>query len=64
VYYANLTACALTGQSDVIAQMFEWSWDSVAKECVHFLGPAGYGYVQGTPMDLPSFPASGLLTIP
>ena len=31
----------------VIAQMFEWNWDSVAAECTSFLGPAGYGYVQG-----------------
>ena len=27
--------------------MFEWTWDSVAAECTNFLGPAGYGYVQG-----------------
>jgi hypothetical protein len=31
----------------VIAQMFEWNWDSVAAECTSFLGPAGYGFVQG-----------------
>src|SRR6266404_2643413 len=31
----------------VIAQMFEWTWDSVAEECTSFLGPAGYGFVQG-----------------
>ncbi|KAI0289065.1 glycoside hydrolase [Russula brevipes] len=33
----------------VIAQMFEWTWDSVAAECVDFLGPAGYGFVQVSP---------------
>lgn len=33
----------------VIAQMFEWNWDSVAAECTGFLGPAGYGYVQVSP---------------
>jgi len=33
----------------VIAQMFEWDWDSVAAECTNFLGPAGYGYVQVSP---------------
>jgi hypothetical protein len=33
--------------SAVIAQMFEWNWDSVAAECTSFLGPAGYGFVQG-----------------
>ena len=31
----------------VIVQMFEWTWDSVAEECTNFLGPAGYGFVQG-----------------
>ncbi|KIY53725.1 glycoside hydrolase family 13 protein [Fistulina hepatica ATCC 64428] len=31
----------------VIVQMFEWDWNSVADECTNFIGPAGYGYVQG-----------------
>jgi hypothetical protein len=25
----------------VIAQMFEWTWDSIAAECTNFLGPTG-----------------------
>ncbi|KAI9446973.1 glycoside hydrolase superfamily, partial [Lactarius psammicola] len=29
-------------QQAVIAQMFQWTWDSVAAECTTFLGPAGY----------------------
>ena len=33
----------------VIAQMFEWTWDSIGAECINFLGPAGYGFVQGKP---------------
>ncbi|KAI9511955.1 glycoside hydrolase family 13 protein [Russula earlei] len=33
----------------VIAQMFEWTWDSVAAECTDFLGPSGYGFVQVSP---------------
>ncbi|KZT18190.1 glycoside hydrolase family 13 protein [Neolentinus lepideus HHB14362 ss-1] len=33
----------------VIAQMFEWTWDSIADECVSFLGPAGYAFVQTSP---------------
>lgn len=33
----------------VIAQMFEWTWDSVAAECIGFLGPVGYGFVQVSP---------------
>lgn len=40
-----LLICAV----DVIVQMFEWTWDSVAAECTAFLGPAGYGFVQVSP---------------
>ena len=36
----------------VIVQMFEWTWDSVAAECKNFIGPAGYGYVQGASIHL------------
>jgi len=36
-------------QHDVIANLFEWNWPSVAAECVHVLGPAGYGGVQVAP---------------
>ena len=35
-----------SGNKDVIVQMFEWTWDSIAAECTAFLGPAGYGFVQ------------------
>lgn len=31
--------------------MFQWTWDSVASECTNFLGPAGYGFVQGDLFD-------------
>lgn len=37
------------GSKDVIVQMFQWSWDSVASECQNFLGPSGYGFVQVSP---------------
>ncbi|KAG6810723.1 hypothetical protein H0H93_014789, partial [Arthromyces matolae] len=37
---------APAGAKAVIAQMFEWTWDSIASECTNFLGPAGYGFVQ------------------
>ncbi|KAG8830401.1 hypothetical protein FRC17_004927 [Serendipita sp. 399] len=30
--------------------MFQWSWDSIAAECTNFIGPAGYGYVQVSPV--------------
>ena len=29
--------------------MFEWNWDSVAKECTNFLGPKGFAAVQVSP---------------
>ena len=34
---------------DVVANLFEWNWPSVAKECTAVLGPAGYGAVQVAP---------------
>jgi alpha-amylase len=34
---------------DVIANLFEWNWNSVANECVTVLGPKGYGGVQVSP---------------
>ncbi|KAJ3484790.1 hypothetical protein NLI96_g5399 [Meripilus lineatus] len=40
---------APSGTKNVIVQMFEWTWDSVAAECTNFLGPAGYGFVQVSP---------------
>jgi alpha-amylase len=34
---------------DVLANLFEWNWPSVAKECTTVLGPKGYGGVQVAP---------------
>ena len=34
---------------DVLANLFEWNWPSVAKECTDVLGPKGYGGVQVAP---------------
>jgi hypothetical protein len=34
---------------DVSANLFEWNWPSVARECTTVLGPAGYGGVQVAP---------------
>ncbi|GIF95443.1 alpha-amylase [Catellatospora citrea] len=42
-------AAAPSGSNDVIVQLFEWNWPSVAAECTNFLGPRGYGYVQVSP---------------
>jgi alpha-amylase len=34
---------------NVIVQLFEWNWPSVASECSNVLGPDGYGAVQISP---------------
>lgn len=34
---------------DVVVNLFEWNWPSVARECTTQLGPAGYGAVQVAP---------------
>lgn len=34
---------------DVVANLFEWNWPSVAHECAKVLGPSGYGAVQVAP---------------
>lgn len=33
----------------VMANLWEWNWNSVARECTDVLGPAGYGGVQVAP---------------
>ncbi|MGM0355042.1 carbohydrate-binding module family 20 domain-containing protein [Streptomyces sp. ECR3] len=38
-----------TAKKDVIANLWEWNWKSIAKECTDVLGPAGYGAVQVAP---------------
>ncbi|MGR6920863.1 carbohydrate-binding module family 20 domain-containing protein [[Actinomadura] parvosata] len=37
------------GDRDVIANLWSWNWNSVARECTAHLGPAGYGGVQVAP---------------
>lgn len=37
------------GDRDTTAVLFQWTWDSIARECRDTLGPAGYGYVQTSP---------------
>ena len=27
--------------TEVIIQLFQWNWDSIANECMNFIGPAG-----------------------
>ncbi|CAK5284365.1 unnamed protein product [Mycena citricolor] len=45
---AKVSARGPSKANDVIVQMFEWPWDSVASEC-SFLGSAGFGFVQVSP---------------
>jgi alpha-amylase len=42
-------AAGTAGPKTVIANLFEWNWNSVAAECTNYLGPRGYGYVQVSP---------------
>jgi alpha-amylase len=46
---ARLSATSKGPAKDVMANLFEWNWPSVAKECQTVLGPAGYGGVQVSP---------------
>ncbi|MGW0880376.1 alpha-amylase [Streptomyces sp. NPDC002671] len=46
---AGIAEAAPPGTKDVTAVLFEWKYDSVARECTNTLGPAGYGYVQVSP---------------
>jgi len=39
------------GRGNVIANLWEWNWKSVARECTTVLGPAGYGAVQVAPPE-------------
>ncbi|PZS34944.1 MAG: hypothetical protein DLM58_04810 [Pseudonocardiales bacterium] len=44
---------------DVTANLFEWNWNSVARECTDILGPGGYGAVQvAPPAESISLPAN------
>jgi alpha-amylase len=44
-------AASPAGAHDVIANLFEWNWPSVASECTNVLGPQGYGAVQVAPPE-------------
>ena len=45
------TAADVSDGGDVIANLFEWNWPSVAAECTNVLGPKGYGAVQVAPPE-------------
>ncbi|KAG8949094.1 hypothetical protein FRC04_009040 [Tulasnella sp. 424] len=46
--YPVIQARSTPGSKHVIANLFQWNWDSVAKECA-WLGKNGYGFVQVSP---------------
>lgn len=46
---ARSNSVAVSSTRDVVANLFEWNWASVATECTTQLGPAGYAAVQVAP---------------
>jgi alpha-amylase len=48
---APAAAASTPPRGDVIANLFEWNWNSVATECTTVLGPNGYGAVQVAPPE-------------
>lgn len=47
----HAAAAVTPPRGDVIANLFEWNWNSIASECTNVLGPAGYGGVQVAPPE-------------
>lgn len=48
--YGVIQARSTPGSKHVIANLFQWNWDSVANECA-WLGKNGYGFVQVSPAN-------------
>jgi alpha-amylase len=46
---AHAEGVAVSSNRDVVANLFEWNWASVGRECTTHLGPAGYAAVQVAP---------------
>jgi len=42
--------CSMHGQNLVVTHLFEWRWEDVGLECEQYLGPAGFGAVQVSPV--------------
>ncbi|MBI9114681.1 carbohydrate binding domain-containing protein [Sanguibacter suaedae] len=40
---------AVPGRGRTAVVLFQWTWNSIARECTSTLGPAGYAYVQTSP---------------
>ncbi len=49
VHAASAPLRRLVPQGNVIANLWEWNWPSVARECSTVLGPKGFGGVQVAP---------------
>jgi alpha-amylase len=47
----GIAHAATPNSGDVIANLFEWNWTSVASECTNVLGPGGYGAVEVAPPE-------------
>lgn len=47
--FAGAAQASTPNGGDVVANLFEWNWTSVASECTNVLGPKGYGAVQVAP---------------
>ena len=46
---ASAEDAPVVSASSVGVQLFEWNWNSVARECTSNLGPAGYNWVEVSP---------------
>jgi alpha-amylase len=46
---AEPAAASPPSAKDVTATLFQWRFDSVARECTNYLGPKGYGFVEVSP---------------
>ncbi|MEN0130096.1 MAG: carbohydrate-binding module family 20 domain-containing protein [Brevundimonas sp.] len=40
---------APSGARTTAVNLFQWTWNSIARECTDTIGPAGYGWVQTSP---------------
>ncbi|HWJ84548.1 MAG TPA: alpha-amylase family protein, partial [Cellulomonas sp.] len=46
---ANPAVAAPSGDRTTAVNLFQWTWNSIARECTDTIGPAGYGWVQTSP---------------
>ncbi len=46
---AHPAVAAPSGDRTTAVNLFQWTWNSIARECTDTIGPAGYGWVQTSP---------------